>query len=127
VIRWKHALAWLLLAASAAAQSPTAADRREFVEPHVGTRGFESCSTPADATAAKLAARAAFNRIAALNRAMSDYDPASELSRLGQQPLHTAVPLSPELFDILRRSQIVAEKLTAPSTSHLALSSASGA
>lgn len=109
MIRWKHALAWLLLAASAAAQSPTAADRREFVEPHMGTL-FRIVLYATDANAARAAARAAFDSIAALNRALSDYDPTSELSRLGQQPPHTAVPLSPELFDILQRSQVLAEK-----------------
>ena len=109
MIRWKHALAWLLLAASAAAQRPTAADRREFVEPHMGTL-FRIVLYATDATAAKGAALAAFDRIAALNRALSDYDPTSELSRLSQQPPHTAVPLSPELFDILQRSQVLAEK-----------------
>lgn len=108
MIRWKHALAWLLLAATAAAQSP-ADERREFVEPHMGTL-FRIVLYAADANAAKAAARAAFDRIAALNRTMSDYDPASELSRLSQHPPQLAVPLSPDLLDILQRSQILAEK-----------------
>ena len=48
------------------------------------------------------AAQAAWERIAELNRILSDYDPDSELSRLGATSPHTnAVPISPELSRVL--------------------------
>lgn len=59
---------------------------------------------------ARAAAKAAFARVAALNRVMSDYDPNSELMQLCRQPAGTPVAVSPELFDILRQSRLLAEQ-----------------
>jgi thiamine biosynthesis lipoprotein len=55
-----------------------------------------------DGTTATNAAQAAWARITELNRILSDYDPESELSRLGASSPHPApVPVSPELFRVL--------------------------
>lgn len=55
-----------------------------------------------DGTTATNAAQAAWARIGELNRILSDYDPDSELSRLGSTSPHpTPVPVSPELFQVL--------------------------
>jgi thiamine biosynthesis lipoprotein len=58
--------------------------------------------------AAQDAARAAFERIAALDRMMSDYRPESELRRL---PTHEWTPVSNELFRTISRAVEIA-KLT---------------
>lgn len=51
--------------------------------------------------AARDAAAAAFDRIAALEQVMSDYRPDSELSRLTQNDPQVVVPLSPDLYSVL--------------------------
>jgi thiamine biosynthesis lipoprotein len=51
------------------------------------------------------AVQAAWRRVHEINRAASDYDPDSELSRFCRQPAGTRVPLSPDLRELLRRSQ----------------------
>jgi len=89
------ALAVLLFAASAGSLQ-----RFEAVEPHMGTlvriqlyaRGEQQ---------AKAAFRAGFDRIAALDDALSDYKPASELNRLPN-------PVSVDLFRVLETSQQLA-------------------
>lgn len=53
---------------------------------------------------AQHAFRAAFARIAELNRILSDYDPQSELSRV----CHLDAPLSPDLLRVLQYAQQVA-------------------
>lgn len=78
-------------------------------EPHMGCM-WTLTLPDLKAETAELAASAVFAEIARLNAIFSDYDPASELSRLcatsGQdQP----VPVSPELFDILDHSWQMAE------------------
>ncbi len=55
---------------------------------------------------AQQAFRAAFARIAELNRILSDYDPQSELSRV----CHLNAPLSPDLLRVLQYAQQVAVK-----------------
>jgi len=106
---WQHAAAGLLGFIVAASPNFAAPERLEYIEPHMGTL-FRIVLYPPDPAVAKAAARAAFDRIAALNRIMSDYDPSSELMRLCAQPPATPVPVSAELFDILQRSQAIAEK-----------------
>lgn len=61
-------------------------------------------------TVADEAAVAAFERIADLDRKMNDYNPESELSRFSRQPAGSFTPLSNDLFDILRKGQIVSKK-----------------
>lgn len=58
---------------------------------------------------ARAAAAAAFVKVAALNQAMTDYDPESELMRLCRQPVGTSVRVSAELFEVLAEARRVAE------------------
>lgn len=99
---WKLAAIWLALFAAALAQ-----ERREFVEPHMGTLFRIVVYSVEPATTA---ARAAFDRVAELNRAFSDYEETSELSRLCRQPAGTPVPVGCDLFAILQISQELAAK-----------------
>ena len=96
-----------LLSSLVASAAPL--ERLEFVEPHMGTL-FQIVIFAPELPAAKVAARAAFARIEALNHIMSDYDDASELNLLCRQPVGVAVPVNPELFDVLHRSQVLAER-----------------
>ncbi|WP_246196120.1 exo-beta-N-acetylmuramidase NamZ domain-containing protein [Aquisphaera giovannonii] len=54
---------------------------------------------------ARSASRAAFDRIAALDACLSDYDADSELSRLGLRSGGPPVPVGADLFDVLRLSK----------------------
>lgn len=83
--------------------------RHTFVEPHMGTR-FQITVYASSAKTAGQAAKAAFARIAELNRIMSDYDRASELMRLCLKAGGPAVKVSPELFYILEKSQQLSRK-----------------
>ena len=55
----------------------------------------------ADEPTARRASRAAFERIAALDATLSDYQPESELMRLCDQAGGPPVPVSADLFDVL--------------------------
>ena len=57
--------------------------RFEFEETHMASP-FKIVLYSTDPATARRASRAAFDRIAALNTILSDYDPESELSRLSQ-------------------------------------------
>src|SRR2546429_5338957 len=70
--------------------------RRAFVELHMGVAVRIELYAPDDA-AARVAARAAYARIAELEDIMSDYRPGSEVRRLAERP-RTAVPVSEPLF-----------------------------
>jgi thiamine biosynthesis lipoprotein len=78
--------------------------RYAFTEPHMGTKVRIVLYAPDEATATK-AARAAFARIAELNRIMSDYDPDSELMRLCKKAGGPPVPVSMDLFRILQEAE----------------------
>ena len=86
------------------------AQRYEFSRPLMGM-SFRIVLYAEDSARAKQAAKAAFDRVSVLNQIMSDYEPASELSKLsdlagsGQE-----VPVSPELFHVLDRAQALAAK-----------------
>jgi thiamine biosynthesis lipoprotein len=82
--------------------------RFEFQQPHMGTLFSITLYAP-DKAAARTASDAAFARIAALNNAMTDYDPESELMRLCRQPVGQPVAVSSELFDVLQKSQRLAK------------------
>lgn len=78
--------------------------RFEAVEPHMGTLvGVTLFARTAAEAQAGFAA--AFARIAALNRILSDYDAASELNQLGPEPRR----VSPELFTVLRFARGLSE------------------
>jgi FAD:protein FMN transferase len=87
---------------------PTRA-RFSFIEPHMGTK-FRILLYATDETVARIAARAAFERIAALDDCMSDYKPQSELMKLCANAGGDAVSVSSELFTVLAKAQEVAQK-----------------
>ena len=62
-----------------------------------------------DEAAARDALRAAFDRIAALDRTLSDYKPDSELSQLTSTAVGRPVQVSDDLFAVLDASQRLAE------------------
>jgi FAD:protein FMN transferase len=100
--------AWLGLGVFAGAVSnPDKAgnlSRFEFVETHMGS-SFKIVLYSTDEPFARRASRAAFDRIAALDATLSDYQPESELSRLAEKAGGPPVPVSADLFDVLRRSK----------------------
>ena len=80
----------------------------EFSEPHMGTTCKIVLFAP-DETVAKKAAKAAFERVAELNRAMSDYDPDSELMRLCKKAGGPPVKVGDDLLSILKTSNEIAD------------------
>ena len=64
--------------------------------------------TPGERTA-RDAFRAAFDRIRDLDRILSDYRPDSELNEITKAAVGRAVPVSDDLFAVLRASQDLAE------------------
>ncbi|HVU86037.1 MAG TPA: FAD:protein FMN transferase [Pirellulales bacterium] len=84
--------------------------RYEFAQVEMGMQ-FKLLLYAADQTAANRAAAAAFDRIHQLNGVMSDYDPASELSRLSDTAGQgRAVKVSDDLWFVLVAAQQLAER-----------------
>jgi thiamine biosynthesis lipoprotein len=81
--------------------------RFTYYEPHMGTR-FKIIVYAPDEPKAREATTAAFARIAALDNTMSDYRPSSELMQLCKRAGGPSVPVSKDLFTVLRRAQEVA-------------------
>ncbi len=102
----------LLCVFALALPSPAADPARfEYEEPHMGTKVRIVLYT-ADKATADAAAKAAFARVAELNRIMSDYDPNSELSTLWERSfLKPAGPkkVSDDLFFVLAKGKEVSE------------------
>lgn len=71
-----------------------------FREPHMGTM-WEITLWAANKQTAERGSRAAFTRIKALDKVMSDYRPDSELMQLCQKAGGTPVPVSEDLFNVL--------------------------
>ncbi len=95
----------------AGCRSPSASgplQRFQFRSPHMGTLVTITLYAPATARATN-AARAAFERSAALDRTMTDYDPESELMRLCQRPVGVPTRVSDDLFDILQKARHFSE------------------
>ena len=104
------------LAAAAAAATlagvpvnTAAPSRFEYHEPHMGTtvRLVLYAASKAEADAA---ARAAFNRVKALDAALSDYRSDSELSKVVQRAGVEPVAVGPDLFTLLVESRRLAER-----------------
>jgi len=92
----------------AAADEAPPLRRYAYTEVHMGT-DFRIVLYAADEKLANRAAAAAYARIAELNGMLSDYDPASELSRLSATAgSGKHVPLSDDLWQVLARSQRLA-------------------
>ena len=99
----------LLLAVRAELIAQTQPQRFEYSEVAMGVRARIVLYASDEATAQQ-AARAAYDRIAALEDIMSDYRPTSELSRLSAKAGGPAVKVSPELLFILTKSQEFARR-----------------
>lgn len=84
-------------------------ERFAFTEPHMGTR-FQIILYAPDEASAQRAAKAAFERIAALDGIMSDYRPTSELMQLCAKAGGEPVRVSDDLFHVLSRSQDLARR-----------------
>jgi FAD:protein FMN transferase len=98
---------WLALAPSGTAAEP-ALTRFKYVEPHMGTR-FEIILYAPDQATADAAKKAAFERIAALDRSMSDYRPTSELMQLCKKAGGGPVKVSDDLVTVLTRAEEVSK------------------
>ena len=98
----------LLTIGGCAGRSPQARESRFEFEAIEMAIPFRIVLYARDGSQATNAARAAFERIHALNGLLSDYDPDSELSRLSRTAgTDLTVPISPELATVLRRAQDV--------------------
>jgi thiamine biosynthesis lipoprotein ApbE/S1-C subfamily serine protease len=95
---------WLLLAVTTCRADGPALQKHEFRETHMGAEVKLVLYTIDDATARR-ASRAAFDRVGALDKTLSDYDPESELMRLCDRAGGPPVPVSADLFEVLERSQ----------------------
>jgi thiamine biosynthesis lipoprotein len=83
--------------------------RFEFAETHMGSE-FKIVLYSPDEASARRASRAAFDRVAALDAALSDYQPESELMRLCDRAGGPPVVVSEDLFTILQRSRTIYER-----------------
>ena len=81
--------------------------RFEYVEPEMGVDFHLKFYAPNRPEAERIA-KAAYARVEELNGIFSDYDPGSQLNRLGRAPIGKPVAVSSELFDILQRAQALA-------------------
>jgi thiamine biosynthesis lipoprotein len=93
---------WLVLTATCLPAEPELT-RFEFRETHMGSP-FKLILYCTDAATARRCSRAAFDRIARLDAALSDYEPTSELMRLCDRAGGPPVPVSEDLFRVLQGS-----------------------
>ena len=82
--------------------------RYVFLQRQMGMEFHITVYAPSE-QAANDGAAAVYTRVRALNEIFSDYEPESELNILCRQAGH-AVPVSPELFEILHASRVLSEK-----------------
>lgn len=117
---WNHSAAERTLAAEPSAQLPAEPRRAEqfpsipqrftFSQIEMGTK-FTLTFYADDQEIANAASQAAFARIGELNSLLSDYDEASELSRLSAgSPHKKPVKVSPELWTVLSHAQAVSRE-----------------
>jgi thiamine biosynthesis lipoprotein len=99
----------IVLTVTVAGLADFPASRFSFGEPHMGT-WFKITLYASNERAAQRAAREAFDRIAELDRMLTDYNSESELMRLCQMSGGAPVPVSNELFFILGRAQDVSRR-----------------
>jgi thiamine biosynthesis lipoprotein len=96
----------LLLAATCCQADEPKLARHAFTQPQMGTQ-FKIIVYAAEEKAATKAVEAAFERIAGLDRTMSDYRSTSELMRLCKKAGGDPVKVSDELFFVLTKAQEV--------------------
>jgi len=106
-----NSLGILIFGAGMLAASPTAdLTRYEYSQVHMGMP-FTFVLYAPDEAAANRASGAAYERIAELDRTLSDYKPESELSRLSASSGQgKAVPVSDDLWRVLEASQRLSER-----------------
>lgn len=117
ILRWKTVTALAVIAsialgggANGAPGEAGAPQRYSFSEPQMGAPWRITLYAPDEVTANR-AAKAAYARVAELNRVLSDYDAESELSRLSATAgTAKVVRLSDDLWNVLHCSQQLAEK-----------------
>ena len=107
MIRAYAAVAVMVIGGAAEVRGPRSEGRFEFSEPHMGTVVRITLYARDEAIAAR-ASRAAFDRIAGLDAALSDYRDDSELTRLSRRSGTGPVAVSADLFRVLRAAQHVA-------------------
>jgi len=90
-------------------RSHTTLSRIEMTEPQMGTQ-MRLVVYADDEPRARTAMRAAFDRVADLNRTLSDYQPTSELMRLCARAGQGPIAISPDLFHILDAAQTLARR-----------------
>jgi thiamine biosynthesis lipoprotein len=95
---------WLRSSAPAGKTQHVPLARHELHETHMGCE-FKLVLYTIDVETARRSAKAAFDRVAQLDKTLSDYDPESELMRLCDRAGGPPVPVSADLFDVLERSQ----------------------
>src|SRR5262249_12249868 len=83
--------------------------RFEYDETHMAST-FHIVLYSTDATTARRASRAAFDRIASINAVLSDYDPESELSRLSLASGGPAVHGSADRSEVPQRSKKIYDR-----------------
>src|SRR4051794_33867175 len=91
---------WLVLTVTCVSDEP-GLTRFEFQETHMGSP-FRILLYCADEATARRCSRLAFDRIAALDAALSDYEPTSELMRLCARAGGPPVPVGADLFRVLQ-------------------------
>lgn len=102
---WLHSVTVIVFTGLVA--STPGPQRFEAVEPHMGTLVRVTVYTRDEQTARR-AFRAAFDRIGDLDRTLSDYRPDSELNLLTSTAVGRDLPVSDDLFEVLRASQELA-------------------
>ena len=101
---------WLLYLSATIAVPPDRLDRFEATQPHMGT-SFEIVCYASRQDHAEKALKAGFDRIAALDRVMSDYDPDSELSQLSRaSPTESPVRISDDLLLVLSAADALSRR-----------------
>lgn len=100
---------WVILSVFGQAGPVASPARWEFAESHMGSE-FKIVLYSPDGSAARRASRAAFDRIAALDAALSDYQPDSELMRLCDRAGGPPVVVGDDLWTILQRSRSMYER-----------------
>jgi thiamine biosynthesis lipoprotein len=99
--------AGLLAATVSLSGALPAQERFEYAEPHMGTL-VRLVFFGADRAAADAAARAAFDRVRALNDTLSDYRDTSELMEVSRRAGGPAMRVSDDLFRVLSAAQQMA-------------------
>ncbi len=103
-------IAWLIVLGLAAAARGETLERFEFTQTEMAVP-IKIVLYAADKTTAGEAARAAFDRFHELNAILSDYDPESELRRLGDtSSVGKPVRVGDDLWRVLEQAQELSER-----------------